>query len=287
MAAPIPYVRGPSQGVSQTYYNPYAQYGFANAQEYQDAVNRYMNPVNTQESLRQAQNAMAMARSGSRELGTPGVYGTQWGQGPGQVNISNLRQEFMANQNPEAMGGIANMRVGEDQFRILNPILQQAVFTDAYNQGRSNQVQGLLGLGQRAPQGMPYRSFDVGKQQLERQIYANPRLAQEGFINPIKQWESQQGQRYNQLQGLQRQMAQGVTEQRNVGGQVTGGTAQGVQNQMAVLQRQLREQNPVPYGETRGGRLRAQEQAQNALMMKAPQITPTYANLPIRETVTY
>lgn len=226
------------------------------SQPYQRANPKYLD------AMRESQNQMASARTGS------------FRNNFGDVQVQNANRGFLSNSNPAIMGGIANVSIGNDQFRVLNPMLQQAMFTDSFNRGNSNYVGDLFGLNRPQPQDMGYRNMDVVKQQLERQIYANPQLTQNQYVDPRLQYNANRRQAMGDIQG---RMGQGYTEKRNAQGEMMGVDQQKKdQEDLAMLNSR---QNPY---DNRTKRIKGQEEAGRAAGMRID-AAPTYSNVPVRE----
>lgn len=209
------------------------------------------------------------------------------GRGSSQLpfQVSDLRQGWMGNGNPESQGGVATVNLNGQAVRVPNAILQQLMYQDSWNQGRSNAVADYFGANQRAPAGMGYSSKDASTQAMDRYINSNPQLMQEGSLDPYKRAQNaaiQAGDEYRQLQAPKT-----MTETRSINGDVTGGTF--AENQRAIaLAKQKMDQASQAYQfmDNRGSRVRGSEQATaqlDSMMRNAPRIQRTYSNLPITE----
>lgn len=262
---PLPYVQPASQGTMQRYANPYFQQFQLpqNPQAYQDAI---------------MQGRIQMQQAGNN-----------FGQNM-PVQISGLRTGTMENGNPELQGGIANVGSNGQQFRIPNALLQQMMFQDAVNQGRSSAVGDFFGVNRVAPAGMNYTNMDVSRQNMDRYIQNNPQFSQEGALDPYKRAQENMRASQVQLNSLQNP-AQPLTEIRNAQGGMMGGTMDANQNAIIEARKKAREAEAAFQQQNVRGAVRAGSQAATGMLksmeQNAPRVQPTYSNIPISEKVVY
>lgn len=209
------------------------------------------------------------------------------------VGISNLQSGFMGNGNIQAQGGTAQVNANGVRYNVPNYLLQQMMATDAYNQGRSNQLGEFFGVSDtfgkpvQMPAGMQYANYDASQQRLNNFVANDPRSQINGSLNPfVKAQEQQRGARAT-YESLLRDTTP-MTETRGINGQVTGGDVQARQARIAQAKQaaDAADQQMRSF-ETRGSRIRAEEESRpdyNGLFNQL-KVRPTYSNLPISERI--
>jgi hypothetical protein len=274
----LPYIRPASQGTPQNYFNPNFQQrdSYKNPLDYQAAWESYKSPLDYQAAIEQARQQMVNGRQ---------TFGNNM-----PFQIQNLRTGWTNNNNPELQGGIATANVNGQTVRVPNALLQQMMFTDSFNQGRSNEVANFLGANQQRPQGMNYSDMGASIQGMDRYLASNPQFTQEGALNPYRRTQDNAMNAYgevNRLESIGR--TQPMTEIRSVGGAMMGGNYQGHQNALMEARRKAQEAgNQFQAQDTRAARVGGSEQATsmlNSMQQNAPRIRSTYSNLPIKETL--
>jgi hypothetical protein len=194
----------------------------------------------------------------------------------------------MSNLNPEMYGGVARVDVDGQQVRLPNALLQQMMFTDAWNQGRSNMMGEYFGGRGVAPDPSVYRYSDVGADvgRLNRLTEQNPQFTREGAFNPfVRAQEGAIGasQRYNQLMG----QMQNTTELRDASGRMEG------QGKMDALRRQAEEakrERDMYNSDMNRAQARRRGAEEGGALSRAMHdvfkqgVSRTYSNLPIKET---
>lgn len=206
----------------------------------------------------------------------------QVAQGPNLQNvyIQRLRQASMGNANPELQGGVGEVSVGNQSYRIPNALLQQMRFQDQWNNGRSNAVQQFFAAPQ--PQGMNYADTTVTQHQYDRTMNQNPQWLQDGPLNPFTRAKEV----YEKALSAYNQIPQNFTERRSASGQLMGQDMQGERNR---AKQQLDQANQgYAAMHSRGASRNANEFERQQLMSMQENFKraqPTYSNLPIKETV--
>ena len=255
----LPYLRQASQGYPQTsrVYQP------APVQNYRQA------PIDITEQMR-----AALANTG--RLQTPGV------------TVQNVRNSYMGNLNPSLQGGIADVGINGEVIRAPNALVQQLMFQDAFNAGRSNSLGDFFGGQNQNPQGLGYSTIGADQQRAEQFLYANPQLTQQRALNPFTAAREQQAQDYGRLQQAQAQMGAPRTEKLSANGQMVddGGQAQR-QKELDAAQSQYNQSAQEWQRQNgRGGARRGNDTeraAMDSITAGFQPVRPTYSNLPIKE----
>jgi hypothetical protein len=243
--------------------------------------------------MRAATTGLKVSRGGAvpyyQQNNIPAASGTETGSiweniNPG-VQIGGVNENRMGNSNIEPTGGVATANAYGTSFRIPNAAIAQLMLTDSYNQGRSNEVGSYFGMNQKAPAGMGYANVDVAQQRLNEWWAKNPNQASNQIFNPVKNWEQTVTNTGNVIR---QEQAQPMMEQRTAAGNIFGAdVAQRQRNQMAQAQ-SLKPEGALFDPITTGGRMRAAEYAQNmqdkAIRETSKIISPTFSNLPIKES---
>ncbi len=231
----------------------------------------------TEDDISNARNAQAQA------VATVGNYT------PDGIQINKVRQGWLSNQNPELRGGIAEVSVNGKPIRVPNALLQQMMFTDAWNQGRSNEVGDFFnGRANPDPKTYGYTNYDATQQRFDKILAANPQWTNDAPLNPYKAAEEKAQAAAGRYQKIMDQMGQPMKESRAAGGQFMGGDTMGglkseADKALAEAQSYSPELNARRgryFGELQGTRmLEAQRKAFEG------GVKPTYSNLPIQERI--
>jgi len=196
---------------------------------------------------------------------------------PNGLNIRNVQHNFLKNGNPSLMGGLAEVDINGETIRVPNALLQQLMFTDAWNNGRTTAVKDMF-MGQN-PNSDLYKYSTYGAQQgrMESLINDNPEWSQQGELNPYMRAKNAYE---NAQQGQVPKMGQPAKEQMVVGGALQKSTSQDQNNYNSAAQEWQRQ-------DVRGGARRGEQQARDTMERMQKLVTPfrpTYSNVPIKET---
>jgi hypothetical protein len=207
---------------------------------------------------------------------------------PQNISIQKVRQGWMGNLNPELEGGIAEVNMDGQTVRVPNALLQQMLFTDAWNQGRSSAVGDFFGGRQGNPNPDVYRYSDTGASvgRINALMDANPQFTREGALNPYVENERKAiaaNQRYQTLMGQMGQM----TESRDASGRMSNQSSMDAYRSQAEEAKRERDQYASELNRAQARRKGAEEG--NNLMRAMHStfkdgIRRTYSNLPIEET---
>jgi hypothetical protein len=231
----------------------------------------------SQDDLSNARNAQAQA------------VATVGNNMPSGVQINKVRQGWMSNLNPELRGGVAEATVNGAPIRIPNALMQQLMFTDAYNQGRSNAVGDFFNASRNPdPKVYQYANYDATQQRFNKILADNPQWTTDQPLDPYKAAQEKAmaaSSRYNQYMG---ELAKPQKETRTAGGQMLGGDVMGglrkkadqALDEVRSYAPELNARRASYFGDLQA--TRTLEAQQNAFKNG---VKATYSNLPIRETV--
>lgn len=206
---------------------------------------------------------------------------------PANVQVTKVRQGWLGNLNPELYGGVAEVSANGAPIRVPNALVQQMLFQDAWNQGRSNAM-GNFFSGRGNPDPQTYRYSDVGATQgrFNRILEDNPQWTKDEALNPYtaaRQKQQAAMSRYNEAVAY---MGQPRKETRDQTGRLTSENTMGAYQQQAddALKEAQGYNNKINarrasyYGQQ-------QADAQGEAMRKAfaGGVQQTYSNLPIVE----
>lgn len=209
------------------------------------------------------------------------------------AQITQMSNSVLGNGNANFQSGFGNLNLGGQNVAIPNSVLQQVELTARNNRTTWNPQEYWFnreGLNAQAAMGdkAKYTSYDasIGRvNQLNQQYQAqNP----QGSINQYKAAQENQRMIEDQMQQLQKQAAQGLTETRDIAGNVTSGTVSAWEKQRADLQqKQAQAAQQMTNLDSRGARVSAEENATRiagqAWRDYERIFSPTVSNLPIVE----
>ena len=270
-------MRGASSGVpSLPYLRQASQGGNFQQTSYTPIQNRPTTPAELQAAQTEAARQMSLAQAN---------YGRN---APAGVQIQKVSSGFTDNGNPALRGGIGQVAANGQTFRIPNALLQQMMFTDSYNQGRSNEV-GEFFAGQRNTDPKLYTNanYDVTQQRFDKIMKDNPSWTDDAPLNPYMAAKEKATAASNRYQNLMGQMTNQVQKETANNRGITGGTMGGLKSQAdaALAEAQsyapeLNARRASYFGDLAGTRkLEAQQKAFQG------GVKATYSNLPIRETL--
>jgi len=204
------------------------------------------------------------------------------------VNADNQR----ANGSPIMQRG--NVLMYDDMGQPMNvpmAFAQQMAYTDAVNQGRTDSVNKYLGGG-KAPENMGYRS-NAQRDNLLTQFNANDLLTGAGAVSPYFSQQKQAQTLSNQLyqmnsNGSWNDLTQDPSSDLNYATESFNNLGQGerVMSRGEQIKQQL---NALPQSSQnlRQARYQEQQQAQaiTQMMKELERTRPTYASVPIQETI--
>lgn len=242
---------------------------------YTPIVDTSSRPV-SQDDLSRARNAQAQAVQD---------YGRNT---PSNIQIGQVRSGWKENLNPELYGGVVDVNINGETLRVPNAVMQQLMFTDSWNQGRSSAVSDFFGGRQRNPDPdlYKYSTYGAAQGRFDSIMQKNPQWAKDEALNPYtaaqENW-SKADSRYRSLMGEMGSMQ----EFRDVAGNDSTAerrTALQQQAEQAKRERdsyasELNKDRAVYYGNQIGTqRFRSMYDAFKEGM------SPTRSNLPITET---
>jgi hypothetical protein len=199
------------------------------------------------------------------------------------IIVTNLRNGWQGNLNPELQGGVSLVKYNGQDWRIPNSVIQQLQYTDAWNGGRTNVMADFFGANEQAPRGMKYADYGAAQDRISNWWSRNPQFLQEGALNPFQRaaQKSQDAQA-----GLRALQAQPRTETRAIQGGIVGEDPEEKLRKAREEARQASEE--VRAANTRGanylGDLRATALNNRAMKELRGAVRPTYSNVPIKET---
>lgn len=243
---------------------------------YVPQVDTSSRPV-SQDDLSNARNAQAMAVK-------------TVGQGlPQGVRIQKVLHGWQGNLNPELEGGIAEVNMDGQTIRVPNALLQQMLFTDAWNQGRSNVVGEFFGGRQGNPNPNVYKYSDIGASvgRINKIMADNPQFTREGALNPYVENERKALAAHQRYQNIMGQMGQ-EKEARDLSGRLMNQLSFDEYRRQAAEAKRERDQYRSELNRPQARRIGAEQgqdifRAMNAAFQDGG-VRRTYSNLPIRET---
>lgn len=241
---------------------------------YTPTVDTSSRPV-SEDDLSRARNAQALAVQD---------YGRN---NPSNIQIGQVRSGWMGNLNPELYGGLVDVKIDGETLRVPNAVMQQLMFTDSWNQGRSSAVSDFFGGRQQNPDPEVYRYSTYGAAQgrFDDILQRNPQWAKEGALNPYTAAQENWTKADNRYKSLMGEVGQ-MQEYRDVAGNdASAGRRAALQQQAEQAKRErdsyageLNKDRATYYGNQIGTqRFRSMYDAFKEGM------SPTRSNLPVTE----
>jgi len=255
--------------------------------------NKYGTPNNPNQNQNLApmdQAVLAAQRSANEAANAAIDQNVAFGQnsiGIGNNMFGNFKADFLKNGNPDYQGGIATidkksaMNMGAGQLKIPNAVAQQIAFFLSVNAGRASAKDFAALGGNDGTKDMPYFSYDSLQSQINKKMQANPNLATEGALDPVKRVQDQALALFRKSQTIQDKLASPIMEQRSAGGAYAGGTnVEALRQEAEALRRSGSE-----LSSSIGNKRRGYGGLDNSIYDLLQYTKPTTSNLMFRETI--
>lgn len=246
--------------------------------------------VRSEDITRQNENRQRQANEFANTNNNLGTSYNAYNAGTGTVDspvFKNVTRRVNETGNPQFLGGLSKIVLGNQTVDMPNAIGQQIMFEDSYNQGRANTADKYFG-NSAITKDTPYYSYATLQDKFNKMVQVNPRL---GMANtPLNRYEADRDQATRndmRVSQLENQISQGTTERFNAQGQMIGGNNASLNRELEAAKRaQANFQGTAP-NLRRGAYFEdlALNQYLGAQMRGLEGYRPTVSNLQISERV--
>lgn len=204
----------------------------------------------------------------------------------GSSVFTNLKQRSNSVGNPEYLGGLSGLMIGNQRLTMPNAIAQAISAENSYNQGSGiNTMDKYFGFNA-INQKTPYYSYSTLQDTFNRMFKQRPDLANED--TPLNKYQAdlQKREEINmKINNLESQLRGGTTEKVNALGQSTGGNNQGLMRELEALKRSRDALGQQPSTRQNYENDISTNQYIGSKLRELEGYKPTVSNLAITETV--
>lgn len=246
--------------------------------------------VRSQDIAIQNENRQRQANEFAAQNNRLGTSYNAYNAGTGAVDspvFKNVTRRVNEVGNPQFLGGLSKLVLGNQTVNIPSAIAQQVMFEDSWNQGRANTADKYLGTSA-ITKDTPYYSYATLQDRFNKMVQENPRLAMTNTaLNRYTADRDQSERNDMRVSQLENQISQGTTEQFDAKGNLIGGNNASLNRELEAAKRaQANFQGTAP-NLRRGAYFEdlALNQYLGAKMRELEGYKPTVSNLKITERV--